>query len=314
MPTVAFVLRRIALAIPTWLGVVIVAFLLVRMIPGDPAIAILGSKATPEQRAALLAQLGFDKPVPIQFLNWIGGLFHGDLGKSAINGTSVWTIISTSAAPSAELVLLAFVIALLVGVPLGIWSSTRQGRLAGGIVTTVSLIGLSVPGFVLGSLFVVIGAATGISMVGYVPFAQNPIQNLSTMIWPALALGAGVSTIILRYTRTAMIGVLRNDYLVTAKAMGVHGGTIIWRNGLRNAVPPIISATGAQLAYLMGGAVIVETVFAIPGIGMQTMYAVNLRDYPVVQGVVIVVATLVILLNVVIDIIIRALDPRIVHG
>lgn len=302
--------------VPTWLGISIIAFSLVHLIPGDPATVILGVKATPVQRAELLHQLGLDGSLPSQFLHWLGNVLHGDLGRSVINDTSVVSAIWERALPSAELVVFAFLMALLVGIPLGILSATHNGRATEFLAGSGSLLGMSVPTFFLGSLLIVLGSRVlgGVKMVGYVPFDQDPAQNISMMFWPALTLALSVLAIVVRYTRTAMLDALRQDYIVTARAMGIPRRALIYRNGLRNALIPVIGAVGAQLAYLVGGAVIVESVFAIPGIGTLTLDAIDQRDYPVLQGVVLVVATGVILVNILIDILYRLVDPRLSHA
>jgi peptide/nickel transport system permease protein len=312
----SFITRRIGMLVPTWLGISIIAFSLVHLIPGDPATVILGIKATPDQREALLHQLGLDAPLPSQFVHWLGGVLHGDLGRSLISDTSVATAIWERMQASAELVLFAFVMAVVVGIPLGIVSASHDGRFVRFLAGSGSLLGMSVPTFFLGSLLIVLGSRVmgGIEMVGYVPFDQDPAKNLSMMFWPALTLALSVLAIVVRYTRTAMLDTLRQDYITTARAMGVPRRAVVYRNALRNALVPVIGAVGAQLAYLVGGAVVVESVFAIPGIGTLTLDAIDQRDYPVLQGVVLVVATGVILVNIVIDLLYTRVDPRISHA
>ncbi|HEY4094958.1 MAG TPA: ABC transporter permease [Baekduia sp.] len=308
----SFVAKRIGMLVPTWLGISIIAFSLIHLIPGDPATVILGIKATPDQRQALLHQLGLDQPLPHQFVTWLGNVLHGDLGTSVINGTSVTSTIWDRAAPSFELVVFAFVLAVVFGIPLGIVSATRNGKLAELFASSGSLLGMSIPTFVLGSLLIVLGSRWlgGIDMVGYVPMGEDPVRNLTMMFWPALTLALSVLAIVVRYTRTSMLSTLSQDYITTARAMGVPHRTVIYRNGLRNALVPVIGAVGAQLAYLVGGAVIVESVFAIPGIGTLTLDSIDQRDYPVLQGVVLIVATGVIVVNILIDILYRVVDPR----
>jgi peptide/nickel transport system permease protein len=308
----SFLVKRVGLLVPTWLGISIIAFSLIHLIPGDPATVILGIKATPDQRAALLHQLGLDQPLPHQFFSWLGNVLHGDLGTSVINGTSVTSAIWDRAAPSIELVIFAFVLAVVFGIPLGIVSATRNGKLAELFASSGSLLGMSIPTFVLGSLLIVLGSRWlgGIDMVGYIPLSEDPVRNLTMMFWPALTLALSVLAIVVRYTRTSMLSTLSQDYITTARAMGVPRRTVIYRNGLRNALVPVIGAVGAQLAYLVGGAVIVESVFAIPGIGTLTLDSIDQRDYPVLQGIVLIVATGVIVVNILIDILYRVVDPR----
>lgn len=308
--------KRFALAAPTWLVVAAIVFLLVHLVPGDPASVILGVKATPDQQAQINAELGLDRPLPEQFVSWLGGVLHGDLGDSLIHGKPVATAVWEALGPSVELVLYATLLAIVLGIPIGVIGAVHNGKVLEFLLRSVTVVGLSIPSFVLGSLLILFGSMVlpGVQMVGYVPLTENPVENLTTMFWPAITLALSIVAVIARYTRTAMLEELGQDYVVTARAMGVSRGQIVYRNVLKNALLPVVGATAAQVAYLIGGAIVVEAVFAIPGIGLLTLEAIGQRDYPVVQGVTLVVATGVILFNIGMDVVYRFIDPRLSHA
>ncbi len=298
--------------VPTWVGISVVVFSLLHLIPGDPATVILGMMATPEQREAVLSNLGLDKPLFAQFFGWLGSVVSGDLGNSVINGQPVAEQIVNRTGPSLELVLMAVSLSVVVGVPFGVWTATHPGRFVNFIVHGISLLGLSIPTFLLGSLLIVLGSrvAKDVQMIGYIPFAEDPVASVRVMFWPALTLALALLAIVVRYTREAMASVLGSDYMMTARAMGVPRRALVYKNAFRNSLVPMIGAVGAQVAYLVGGAVVVETVFAIPGIGTLTLSAIDQRDYPVLQGIVLVVATGVIVVNLLVDLLYVVVDPR----
>jgi len=310
-----YLLTRLVLLVPTWFGVSVATFLLIRLVPGDLVAIVLGVQgaADPAVRARMEAQLDLDKPLYVQYFLWLARIFQGDLGNSLIHGTSVRDEIVRRLPATLELAIMALAIALLLGVPIGVFTATRHGRLSDVLVRATSLLTISAPGFFVGSLMIVLGALylPGAQMVGYVPIERDPVASLQQMLWPALALGLAVMAIVMRYTRASMLEVLGQDYVRVARAKGLAERVVIYRHALRNALVPVISIVGVQASYLVGGAVIIENVFAIPGLGRLMINAINQRDYTVVQGAVLVVATGVVLVNLAVDLLYRPIDPRI---
>jgi peptide/nickel transport system permease protein len=251
-------------------------------------------------------------PLPQQFVKWLWRVLHDNFGHSLITGQSTTSVIGGKLDPTAELVVMAFVMALVIGIPLGVLSAQRKGRLSELAVRIFVLLGISVPSFLAGSLLIVIIAALapGIRLIGYVPLAADPLRSLAIMFWPALTLALTVIAIVVRYTRVAMVEAMAEEYTLTGRAMGLRYRTVVYRNAMRNALVPVVGAVSAQIAYLIGGVVVIEQVFYIPGLGSLTLNAVNQRDYPILQAVVLLVATAVIVVNLLTDVLLRVLDPR----
>ena len=310
----AHILKRIALVIPTLLGISIIAFSLIHLIPGDIVTAILGLEGAkdPELRRRLESTLLLDRPLYEQYLVWLSRVIQGNLGDSLIYGTPVITEVLRRIPATALLTTMGLMIAVALGIPLGVVSAVARGRATDGIVRLVSLILISLPSFFVGALMIVVASiyAPGMRIIGYSPFEQDPIRSVAQMFWPALALALGLMALFLRYTRSAMLDVLSQDYIRTARSKGLRERSVLFRHALRNALLPVISVIGAQTAYLVGGAILIENVFAIPGIGRLMLNAISQRDYPMVQGAVLVVATGVVLVNIVVDIAYRLADPR----
>lgn len=304
--------RRLLQAVPVWIGVTVVSFSVIHLLPGNPATVILGSQATPSLVRATMAKLGLERPLLNQYFDWIGGIVRGHLGSSFISGDSVVSVILRSLPPTIELLTFALFIALAVGVPLGVFTSQRTGAITELGIRLGVLLGISTPSFVVGSLLILIGNMlfSNMRMLGYVSLSVNPIYSLEIMFWPALTLALTALAIVMRFTRVSMATVLREDYMFTAKAMGIGRRTRIYRNALQNALIPVVGAVGAQIAYLIGGVVVVEQVFNIPGLGSLTLTSINNRDYSVLQGIVLFVATGVIMVNISVNLIYRKLDPR----
>lgn len=291
----------------------IISFSVIHLLPGNPAAVILGSQATPHLIAITEQKLGLNRPLVIQYASWFGNIWHGDFGTSLINGEPVSSEIARSLPPTLELIVFAFLIALAVGVPIGVFSAQTSKKTPELLLRTGVLLGISTPTFVLGSLLILAGNAyfSGVRMLGYVPFSQNPTKSLEVMFWPALTLALSVLAVVVRFTRVAMSLVLQEDYIFIARAMGIKKLTLIYKNALKNALLPLVGALGAQLAYLIGGVVVIEEVFNIPGLGSLTLTAINNRDYTVLQGIVLFVATVIIVINIMISLIYRKLDPRV---
>lgn len=311
----AFVLRRLAITIPMLVVMSIVVFLILRLVPGDPVRTMLGFRATDENVATLRQQLGLDRSLMEQYLAWAGALLRGDLGKDIVSHAPLSQLLAQRLPVTLELAGLSMLIAVLVGVPLGIGAATGgrwQRRLTEGFV----VFGISVPDFWLGIMLVLLFSATLALLPpsGYVPFARDPIGNLRYMALPVLTLATGEAAYILRTTRGAIAGVLGRPFVTFLRAKGVSPRRILYGHALRNAGPAIATVVGIQVGVLLGGAIVIETMFALPGVGRLIVTAINQRNYPVVQAGVLAVATLFILVTLVTDLVVAWLDPRVADG
>jgi len=301
-------------------GVSILVFVAIRLIPGDAITAMLGTEAgllTPAQRASLAAYFGIDQPILTQYFRWAGGLFHGDLGISATYGKSVLSIILERFPLTLELALLSMVIALLVGVPLGVLAATRNERPSDLAVRMLAMLGQSTPSFVLGLLIIyVLSVYFGIvpTMGTFTPLTVDPLANLGQLIFPAITLGFAFAASVTRISRSAMLDVLSDDYIRTARSKGASQGSVVWQHALPNALIPVVTLSGVEFGYLLGGAVIVEQVFALPGLGRLVLDAISQRDYALVQGTVLFIALNFLVVNLIVDLLYVALDPRIRLG
>jgi peptide/nickel transport system permease protein len=308
-----FLLRRLGLMIVILLLVSIIIFSLVHITPGDPARMMLGQEATDEAVQALRAKMGLNLPLYQQYLNWIGGIFQGDFGSSLKDNTPVLTVLMQKVPVTLQLTVFSFAISLLIAIPAGIISATKKGTLWDYFGTTFALSGVSIPPFFLGILFIFIFAVTleWLPPSGYVSIWDDWKQSLLLMILPAFAVGVRLSAEITRMLRSSMLEVLNADYIRTAYSKGLLGKSVIISHALRNALIPVITVSGLQLGSFLGGAVITETIFAIPGVGRLVVDAILTRDFPVVQGAVMFMALAVIVVNFVVDILYSILDPRI---
>jgi peptide/nickel transport system permease protein len=302
------------------LGVSILVFVSIRLIPGDAITAMLGTEAgllTPAQRAALADYFGIDQPVWSQYVRWLSGLFQGDLGVSTIYGRPVLHIIIERFPLTLELAILAMLIALSVGIPLGVLAATRNERPSDLGVRLLAMLGQSTPSFVLGILIIyVLSVFFGVvpPMGVFTPITVDPVANLSQLIFPAITLGFAFAASVTRISRSAMLDVLSEDYVRTARSKGASAMGVIWHHALPNALIPVVTLSGVEFGYLLGGAVIVEQIFALPGIGRLVLDAISQRDYALVQGTVLFIAFNFLLVNLLVDLAYAALDPRIRLG
>ena len=305
-------LIRLLSAIPTLLAMSVFVFALIRLVPGDPVRSMLGFRATPQNVAIVRKDLGLDQSLLHQYLDWIGGALHGDLGTDYISGTPVSTLIGDALPVTLELTLLSMAIGTVVGVVGGVMSASGK-RVAKATTETGSIVGVSVPDFWLGTLLILLFAGTWqlLPPSGYVPFTSDPIENLRYMALPVLTLAVGEAAYILRTTRGTMLETLGSPFIAYHRAKGIPRRRIVFRYALRSAAAPIVTAVAIQFGVLLGGAIVVETVFGLPGVGRLIVTAVNQRNYTVVQGGVLVIATLFILVNLVADLVNSWLDPRI---
>lgn len=313
----AYVIRRILALIPTLFFASVIVFSTVRMIPGDIIDMMISQNdisAGGNDREKLEAALGLDQPIYIQYFRWIGGiLLHGDFGSSLWQEQSVIGEIAQRLPTTAQLGLMALIVALVVAVPIGVWSAIRQDTWGDYLGRSFSILMLAVPGFWMGTMVMVFPAIWwGISPeVKFVPFRQDPIANMLQLLLPAVILGTSLSAITMRMTRTMMLEVLRQDYIRTARAKGLREMLILTRHAVRNALIPVITLIGSQAPILIGGAVILEQIFVLPGVGLLLLDAVNQRDYPVVTGVFFVVGLTVMLINLVVDLSYGLIDPKV---
>jgi len=311
-----YLLRRLLLAIPVILLVTIMVFSLMHLIPGDPATVILGQEATPEAIAAMRAELGLDKPIVIQYLIWLGGVLHGDLGRSLVDHTPVAALIAQRLPATLELTLGTFLVALIIAIPAGIFSAARQGTWVDYISTSFALGGMSVPHFWLGMMFIVLFAVKlgWLPASGYVPFVDNPSENMKAMIMPMVATGLREAAILMRMVRSSLLEVMDADYVRTAYSKGLKERNVILRHALKNAFVPVLTSSGLMIAGLLGGLVITESIFSIPGYGKLIVDSIYTRDFVTVQGAILVSALLVVVVNLVVDILYTVIDPRIKVG
>ncbi|AHG41279.1 peptide ABC transporter [Pseudomonas syringae CC1557] len=307
-----FILRRLLSSIPTLILVSLFVFTLQKLLPGDPVLAMAGEERDPAVMEYLRDKYRLDDPLPVQYLNWVGNVLTGDFGTSLRTEQPVTTLLASKLPVTIELAVLALLIALLIGIPTGIISAVRKGTVVDYGANVVALSGISIPHFWLGILLIMIFAVKlkWLPASGFVPMGEDFGQNLKTLILPAFVLGAGLSGILMRHTRSAMLEVLRTDYVRTARAKGLFPRTVILKHALRNALMPIVTLTTLLFGELLGGAVLTEQVFSIPGFGKMIVDAVFNRDYAVVQGVVLCVAIGFLLLNLLADVLYRLINPR----
>lgn len=309
----AQIFRRLMATIPVMGVVAIAVFALLHVTPGDPAVIIAGDYATPEDVARIRAKLGLDRPFLTQVSIWLGQVVRGDLGTSIFSGLPVTTLIGQRAEATIALTLFAMLISVGVGVPLGVLAAWRQGSWIDRSVMIVAVSGFSMPVFWLGFVLVYIFSISlgWLPVQGYVSFTRGFAPFIKQLILPALTLSVVYMALIARMTRASMLGVLGEDYIRTAFAKGLAPRWVLLHHALKNASLPVVTIIGLGFALLIGGAVVTESVFALPGLGRLTVDAIVRRDYPVIQGVVLVVSGVYVLINLVIDLLYAVLDPRI---
>jgi len=308
-----YVIRRLLVAIPTIVGVSILTFALVRLLPGDIAAIKCGRECTDEQRTIIRQQLGVDRPIPVQYGDWIRGIATGDLGVSLYTHKPVFDEWKQRIPVTVELAILAMAVAITIALPFGIISAVRQDTALDYVVRVVVLLGLAVPNFWVATLIFTIPAIVW----GWVPptiyrnIWDDPLYNLRQMILPALILGYTSAAILMRLTRSSLLEVLRQDYIRTASAKGLKERLVVVRHALKNALIPVITVAGFQFSFLLGGTVIIEQIFAIPGLGRSTFESIFNRDYPQTQINVLFLSTMFVLINLAVDLTYGVLDPRI---
>jgi peptide/nickel transport system permease protein len=309
----AFLVRRLLLTLPILFIVSVVCFSLINLIPGDPATVILGPEASEQAKEQMRERLGLDKPIVVQYVDWLGGVLHGDLGKSLVDGTPVSQLILQRLPVTLELALGTFMVSLTIAVVAGILSASNRGTWIDYASTGFALGGISVPHFWLGMMFIIIFAVDlGILPAsGFVPFFENPRANIAAMILPVFATGLRESAELMRMLRSSLLEELGSDYVRTAFSKGLSRRVVVIRHAVRNALIPFVTAGGLQIAALLGGLVVTEQVFQLPGVGRLIVESILERDYTVVQGAVLTVTAIVVLINVLVDLLYAVIDPRI---
>ena len=311
MTMLVYAIQRIVLFAATLLIASLIVFVVMNILPGDAAQTMLGPTATPEAVAAFSHKLGLDQPAAIRYAHWIGGALRGDLGLSYAYGSPIGPLIASSLAVSAPLALMAMAFAAAVGLAAGVYAADRRGRAGDAIVMGASQVGIAVPNFWLAILLVIVFAVTlRLVPAGGFPGWQEPERALGALILPAVALGAAQAAILTRVTRSALIEALNEDFMRTARAKGVSRRAALWRHALPNALTPILTIMGLQFANLIAGAIVVENVFVLPGLGRLMLQSISNRDTLVVENGVMLLALIVIGLNFIVDIACAAIDPR----
>lgn len=310
-----YVVQRLLSSIFVLIGVGLVTFSLIRVVPGDVVTAQLADAGAIDQetQAQFRHELGLDRPYLSQLSSWTGGLLQGDLGRSLWTGREVSAVIGQALPVTLELSLLAILLAFLIGIPIGVLSAVRQDTAGDYAGRLFAIFGLSIPDFVFASVVILLLAKYlhWLPQIGYVPFTEDPLANLAQFLVPAAILGYRLSAVVMRITRSSLLEVLREDYVRTAWAKGLRGRTVVVRHSLKNAMIPVITVIGGQIGYLLGGAVIIEQIFALSGLGRLVLDSIQRRDYTVIQGTVLLIGALTVLVNLLVDLSYAAIDPRI---
>jgi len=312
-----YLARRFFASLFTMFGITILVFAAIRLVPGDQITAQLGTEAgmlSDEQRAAMERYYGLDRPPVEQYFTWLGGVFQGNLGYSIRQGREVLPLILDRFPVTIELSILAILIALLIGIPIGILSALRRNTWIDLVGRVFSMLGLSVPNFLLGTLIIyVLSVYFGIlpNSGNYVDLFQDPVLNLQQLIFPAITMGFSFASSVMRMTRSAMLEVLNEGYVRTARAKGLTERAVILRHALRNSLIPVVTLIGVEFGYLLGGAFITEQIFSLPGIGRLAINAITQREYALVQGVALLIVINFILINFIVDMVYGWIDPRI---
>jgi len=311
-----FLVRRAFISAVTLVLISLIVFTGVRMIPGDPARVMAGTDADAAGLEEVREKYGLHDPIPVQYVRWIGLALRGDLGESIRTRQSVAWTVAIKLPITVELACLALLIALALAIPAGVIAAVRRNTAWDILASAASLCGVSIPNFWLGiMLILLVSVRLGwLPASGFVPLFEDPVANVKRMLMPALVLGTALAAVLMRQTRNAMIEVLSADYIRTARSKGLAGFAVVVRHALRNALIPVVTILGLQMGALMGGAVVTESIFVLPGFGRLIVEAVFTRDYPVVQGVVLITASSYVLINLLVDISYTVLNPRIRIG
>jgi len=308
-----YIARRLLLTIPVLFLVSLIVFALINLIPGDPALLFVGGEAGKEAVEALRKQMGLDRPMAVRYLFWLGRVVRGDLGKSVRDGRPVLDVLLLKLPVTVELAVVALTVAWTIAIPAGVLAAWKRQTAVDYTATTVALAGISIPNFWLGIMLIYLFAVNlrWLPPSGYIEPWIDPARNLKLMIMPATVLGTALAALVMRLLRSSMLEVLGTEFIRTAQAKGLSDRIVIVKHALKNAMIPVATVMGLQLGGLLGGAVITETIFAVPGVGRLAIESILTRDYPMVQGVVLFSATAIVFVNFTVDVLYSALDPRI---
>jgi len=309
----SYLVKRLVGIIPVLLIVSIFTFLLIHIIPGDPAGNILGPHAPKEEILALRSKLGLDQPIFIQYFNWLNRLFSGDMGESITTGRPVLQMILMRLPVTLAMTLLATVISILIAIPLGVIAAVKQNSKTDLFSMLAALLGISVPSFWLGIMLIYLFSVKlgWLPSIGYVPLTENFREASKFLILPAASMGMVLAAVVTRMVRSSMLEVLRQEYITTARSKGLSELAVIIRHGLKNALIPVITVIGLNFGYLLGSTVVIEQVFTLPGVGSMVITAILGRDYPVLQGVLLFITFFYLIINLIVDMLYSFLDPRI---
>ncbi|MEK4386215.1 ABC transporter permease [Solibacillus sp. FSL W7-1464] len=309
----AYIFKRLLSTIPVLFVVSVVIFIIIHITPGDPGATILGMEATPEQIEELNEQLGYNRPIHEQYISWVSGIFKGDLGDSIFMRQPVTEAIIEHIGPTLSLAILAQLIAIVLAIPFGILAAYKRGSLTDTSLMSISLLGMAIPSFLLALiLMLVVGVKLQwLPIAGYAPLSDGLMEHIKFLILPAISLGTIQAALITRMTRSSMLDVLNLNFIKTARAKGVLEMNVLLKHAFRNAFLPILTVIGQTFGTLVTGAVVVETIFNIPGLGQLIINSVTRRDYTVIQGVVLMVTIMYVFINLVIDLLYGVVDPRV---
>ncbi|MFC0527526.1 ABC transporter permease [Phytohabitans kaempferiae] len=308
-----YIVKRLLHTIPTLFLLAVGLFILVRVVPGDPVLAMVGENATPEQIEALREQLNLNDPIHTQFLAWLGDLARGDFGNSVQLRRPVTDLITPRIPVTLTLAILATLLTVVLAIPAGVLAAAHKGRAADRLALSASLVGVSVPSFFVGMMLMLVFAVNlrWFPTSGYRPLSEGLWTSLQGFVLPAVTLGALYAAVVTRMSRTSMLEVLSQDYVVTAQASGFGRRRVLYRHALKNALIPIVTVVGLNLGSLLGGSLVTERVFNLPGLGTLLLSSIERRDYPVIQAIVLLVTLTYVVINLIVDIVYAMLDPRV---
>lgn len=308
-----FIAKRIISVIPVLIIVSIVIFSLIHLVPGDPATAMLGDLATEEDIAALRIRMGLDKPLIEQYFIWIGNIFHGDFGMSVVNNETVCSLIISHIRPTISLAIYALVIAAVIAIPLGMIASRKKGSAIDHVVSVISLAGISLPSFLLGLFLMLLFSVKFriFPVSGYKEISEGFLEHIRSLTLPAIALGFMNAALMMRMTRASMLEVLGSDYIKMAKAKGVKEFSLLAKHAFKNTLVTLITIFGQSIVQALSGAAVVESLFAVPGLGQLMVNSIGRRDYYVIQAIVLLIAVINVVINMIIDILYGFVDPRV---
>lgn len=307
------VIRKVLMVIPLLILISIILFILISMLPGDAVLSMIGDTGDIAYIEQLRSQIGLDKPLYQQYFDWIRNLFKGDLGRSILTRQPVVNIVKVRFPVTLELTILAILISMVIAIPAGILSAVKRNSVWDMIMSVVSMFGIAMPPFWIGILAIMFFSLklNWLPASGFVPFFQDPIANLRSLAMPAFTVGLAFAATVMRQTRSAFLEILNQDFIMTARSKGLREKIVLWKHALRNALIPIITVISLQIGRLIGGSVVTETVFALPGMGREIADGLLSRDYPVVMAMILITAVFVVVTNTIVDVLVVLVDPRI---